>query len=316
MQTIAFDEKRNRYMSDESIRFAYIPMTNMIHDKSCPAIKGVPTETIRFTHDFVTAAKPCRTCALQRGLRSGAKDGMKVKQYKDFFDSVNTTKGDYTELYIKTGAQTRILNNTITVWCNEDTWKIERANANGRVIIWHNNYYFGQDGTRAFYQGFHKQLPEGVTATFQAALKCIGGYGAEEHTILYKAKQFQQQGEIVRDNFKKQEVELEKRKKSILLRIAYKIQCIRNAIPWNHVEPVQEYEGFALTEAHPISKELSSVYIAYIWKSAGNEYFLDAGKIAWKNKKVSMMIGVQKGTVDIDSIVAYRIIQKSSTKIQ
>ena len=118
---IAFDEKRNRYMSDENIRFAYIPTTNMIHDKSCSTIKSVPTEAIHFTHDFVAEAKPCRTCALQRGLRSGAKDGMKVKQYKDFFDSVNATKGDYTELYIKMGAQTRILNNTITVWCNEDT---------------------------------------------------------------------------------------------------------------------------------------------------------------------------------------------------
>ena len=197
------DEKRNRLMSNEDNRFVYVPKWNTIHDKSCPSVKRIATEDLEFKHDLVPGAKQCPVCELRRCLRIGARDGMRVKQYQDYFESLGLTKEVYHRLYIQLGAQTRLMNDTLIVWYKDDAWKIERVHIDNRVILWHNNYYVDKNYARLFYGGFHKQLPEGVTVSFKTALKHIEGYAPTVHIVEKKIKKIQPQIDTAREYFKR-----------------------------------------------------------------------------------------------------------------
>lgn len=141
------DEQRNRLMSNEANRFVYVPKWNTIHDKSCPSVKRISTEDLEFKHDLVPGAKQCPACELRRCLRIGARDGLRVKQYQEYFESLGLTKEVYNRLYIQMGAQTRLMNDTLIIWYKEDAWKVERVHVDNRVILWHNNYYVDKNYT-------------------------------------------------------------------------------------------------------------------------------------------------------------------------
>lgn len=134
-------------MSNEANRFVYVPKWNTIHDKSCPSVKRISTEDLEFKHDLVPGAKQCLACELRRCLRIGARDGLRVKQYQEYFESLGLTKEVYNRLYIQMGAQTRLMNDTLIIWYKEDAWKVERVHDDNRVILWHNNYYVDKNYT-------------------------------------------------------------------------------------------------------------------------------------------------------------------------
>ena len=132
-------------------------------------------------------------------MRIGARDGMRVKQYQDYFESLGITKEVYNRLYIQMGAQTRLMNDTLIIWYKDDAWKIERVHIDNRVILWHNNYYVDKNYARVFYGGFHKQFPEGVTVSFKTALKHIEGYAPTVHIVEKKIKKIQLQIDAARE---------------------------------------------------------------------------------------------------------------------
>lgn len=132
-------------------------------------------------------------------MRIGARDGMRVKQYQDYFESLGLTKEVYNRLYIQMGAQTRLMNDTLIIWYKDDAWKIERVHIDNRVILWHNNYYVDKNYARVFYGGFHKQFPEGVTVSFKTALKHIEGYAPTVHIVEKKIKKIQLQIDAARE---------------------------------------------------------------------------------------------------------------------
>ena len=304
------DEKRNRLMSNEANRFVYVPKWNTIHDKSCPSVKRIATEDLEFKHDLVSGAKQCPVCELRRCLRIGARDGMRVKQYQDYFESLGLTKEAYNRLYIQMGAQTRLMNDTLIVWYKDDAWKMERVHTDNRVILWHNNYYVDKNYARVFYGGFHKQLPEGVTVSFKTALKHIEEYAPTVHIVEKKIKKIQPQIDAAREYFKLKDAEEKKRQCSWVFQVIYQARRLWSMLPWTtKVEEPQEIEGFALTTDKKIPDVYTEEHCGYIWKSANGDFFFDVGKLDKDKQKLSTMFSIFGAKVDVDNVVAYRTIE-------
>ena len=304
------DEKRNRLMSNEANRFVYVPKWNTIHDKSCPGVKRIATEDLEFKHDLVPGAKQCPVCELRRCLRIGARDGMRVKQYQDYFESLGLTKEVYNRLYIQMGAQTRLMNDTLIIWYKDDAWKIERVHIDNRVILWHNNYYVDKNYARVFYGGFHKQLPEGVTVSFKTALKHIEGYAPTVHIVEKKIKKIQPQIDTAREYFKARDIEEKKRQSRVILQIMYHLCRFWSMMPWGmKIEEPQEVEGFVLVVDKQIPDIYSEELCGYIWRSANGDFFFDVGKLDKEKQKLSTMFSLFGAIVGVESVVAYRTIE-------
>ena len=304
------DEQRNRLMSNEANRFVYVPKWNTIHDKSCPSVKRIATEDLEFKHDLVPGAKQCPACELRRCLRLGARDGLRVKQYQEYFESLGLTKEVYNRLYIKMGAQTRLMNDTLIIWYKEEAWKVERVHVDNRVILWHNNYYVDKNYVRVFYGGFHKQFPEGVTVSFKTALKHIEGYAPTVHIVERKIKKIQPQIDAAREYFKAKDAEEKKRQSRVILRMMYHLRRFWSKMPWGtKIEEPNEIEGFTLVGNNQIPGMYSEELCGYIWKSANEDFFFDVGKLDQDNQKLTTMFSIFGAKVGVENVVAYRTIE-------
>ena len=298
-------------MSDEQNRFVYVPKWNTVHDKSCPEVKYLATEDLQFKHDLVPGAKQCPVCNLLRCLRIGARDGIREKAYRDFFDSLAVTRDSIQRLYTTLQAQTRLSGDFLIIWCREDTWKIERISKNStRVVLWHNNYYINSNYMRVFYGGFHKQLPEGVTLSFCTALKHIDKYNPTAHIIKRKAQALQPQIAALREYLKDRDRKERQRRHSTLLTILYEFQLLWASLPWHHCsEPVREYAGFTLTTGLPSPAAFTDAYYGYLWKSRRGNYFFDVGKFNPETESFSSMFNSLGTEIKLASIMAYREIE-------
>ena len=309
-QPVFFDAERNRKMSDETNRFVYVPKWNTIHDKSCDSVKSIPTEDLQFLHDLVPGARQCPACELRRCLRIGARDGMRLKHYQRFFDATGVPKELYHHMYITMGVQTRLMNDTLILWHRQDEWKIERTGSGTGVILWHNNYYINRMHERVFCGGFHRQLSANTLISFKTALHCIDRYEPAVHIVTKKIEPFRPQIEAACRYFKSQDLALQKRQGSVVLRIAYRVQCFWRALPLskNSAAP-SPISWLFLAKESPIPEQYQTDFCGYIWKSKSGDYFFDVGKLNREQSRFSTMFNKANATIGVESVVAYCTIE-------
>lgn len=309
-QPVIFDAERSRKMSDEANRFVYVPKWNTIHDKSCDSVKSIATEDLQFLHDLVPGARQCPACELRRCLRIGARDGMRLKQYQRFFDAVGVPKELYHRMYITMGVQTRLMNDTLILWHRQDEWKIERVGSGTGVILWHNNYYVNRKHERVFCGGFHRQHSANTLISFKTALHCIDRYEPTVHIVAKKIEPFRPQIDAACRYFKSQDLALQKRQGSVVLRIAYRAQCFWRALPWNKKSAAPSPIAWLfLVKESPVPAQYQTDFCGYIWKSKNGDYFFDVGRLNREQSHFSAMFSKANTSVGVESVVAYCTIE-------
>lgn len=189
-------KERQRILSSEKVRFIREKDRNIIHDKSCRRVRDLPADCMVPMENYDVSCGICPVCAMKAYIRCGAKDFDQYEEYVKLFQimgiSESTARKMYTELGFKSKLShmkldgmpyANVLNNAVTVWYREDTWRIG-AVRKGRVRLEHNNYRPLGNGKREFTSGFHIQNSGCYDAAPGYALSVIRNYRYKDHFIL------------------------------------------------------------------------------------------------------------------------------------
>lgn len=184
-------ETFQKIQSDEKIKYV-ITDDNVIHEKTCSLVKKLWMDEWEFKADYEKSAIRCPQCALRAYIRAGAKDIKQYDQYVNLFEKMGITEELARKMYIVLGFKTKLSNmnieganhsgnlqNAVTIWHKEDTWKIGAVLKN-RVRLEHNNYIARPNKTREFVKGFHVQRDELFVTS---AIKIIDEYQYENHFV-------------------------------------------------------------------------------------------------------------------------------------
>lgn len=187
--------ERQRILSSEKIRFIRDRDRNMIHDKSCRRVRDIPVDGMDALEDYDASCTICPECAMKAYIRCGARDFDQYEEYIKLFRIMDVSGPTVRKMYTELGFVTKlshmkldglpyanVLNNAITVWYREDTWRIG-AVRKGRVRLEHNNYRPIGNGKREFTPGFHVQNSGCFDAAPGYVLGIIRNYRYEDHFI-------------------------------------------------------------------------------------------------------------------------------------
>lgn len=244
-------EFRHRVSSDESIKYFFSADDNLIHDKSCVIAKGIPDDKLGVSSSYMPDKAPCSECSHKAYIRAGAEDIGNYNEYRALFRKMRVNGELLHFMYIESGMKTKLFGNTLTVWKDEDKWKIV-LNDNGTVKLMHNNYQRTRNG-RIFTEGYHIQNDTCNSASFKHALNIINGYTFQWHI---ESDKIEQNKPVLESCWQK----LKKKLLHWITQIRYKLKKRNYTITVKDFNIVSEV-GFPK----------KSFVCMYIWLTANNE---------------------------------------------
>ncbi len=178
---------RQRLMSDEHVWYMYANGSNVIHDKTCPEVRKIRDDELRYTQRYPSHLHPCPLCQTKAYLRLGARDLHNLRGYEALFEQMRISPQLQRRLYVHEGIRTEYLGSgRLKIWGKEDTWLLEEISGSEHLRLLHNNYCPLADGTRRFVPGFHEQV---VCASAKYAFSVITGYTYAGHIAALKRRQ-------------------------------------------------------------------------------------------------------------------------------
>jgi hypothetical protein len=181
-ETTVLSRNRQRIMSDENIKYFYDGRTNTIHDKNCRHVRSIPDSELCYSSYYITDMRQCKECNMRAYIHAGAKDYNNYGVYQQLFERMNADINTLRHIYIDCGMKTEAFFNVLTIWNNEDTWKIEIIDKKGMVRLLHNNYHIDKTGKRCFDQGFHVQSDYLSCTRIDQAVDAIATYSFDMHS--------------------------------------------------------------------------------------------------------------------------------------
>lgn len=178
---------RQKLMSDEHICYLYAKGDTVVHDKTCPEVRKVRDEDLRYSEKYPTHLHPCPHCQTKAYLRLGAKDLYNLRGYEALFEQMGISPQLQRRLYVHEGIQTEYLGpGRLKIWGKEDTWLLEAIPGSTHLRLLHNNYCPVEGGARRFVSGYHEQV---VCASAKYAFSVIIGYTYAGHMAAAEQRQ-------------------------------------------------------------------------------------------------------------------------------
>lgn len=173
-------KRRQSQLDNVRMRYVYSKEERVLHDRSCEYVWRIPDEEFQMKADFTLEMPLCPYCQRQAVIRAGiGDDGKRIGAYNWFFNHAQASAGDLYNLIISHGASLKWIDKeNMQIHVNEDTWIIR--NKNGKLKLYHNNYYVADGMQRLFESGFHQQSTGGKT-DFHSIVKIMCDYTWDRH---------------------------------------------------------------------------------------------------------------------------------------
>ncbi|MBQ4068483.1 MAG: hypothetical protein IJC76_04455 [Lachnospiraceae bacterium] len=162
--------------------YQIIMKNEILHDKNCPylELQGDKEMVIDDLVDWGKRYRCCKRCRRIVLVHNGIKDIRNIKNHEDyynFFDRHKVSIEVLQELFVNKRAQINIVDGSMEIYCNKDTWRIPIKLKNGQAELLHNNYIRIFNGRRVIESDFHEQKL--FKKTVERALKYIIEYDYE-----------------------------------------------------------------------------------------------------------------------------------------
>ncbi len=305
---------RKSIMEDKEFKYVYSMHGNLVHDKNCYLVKRIPDNEFKYLRNYPLWLKQCPKCAANAYIRNGAMDFEKIKEYRELFAMMKVNNDMLRHIYIDCGMKTRIYRNTLTVYYNEDTWKITYLDSPGRVRLYHNNYHI-EDGKRVFEKSFHIQSDFTSNTTAKFAFENIETYSWDMHRVNASETGTHGNGISVGRNKKKRSGI-----KSLFLSLfgnkASFAKTKREVTDTEGAEPLDfelNFSDFNLVKEYGYPED--GMRCIYIWKTKNNIYQWQIGEYKAKKGRFIIKFDEQEFITDKNKVVAWKYVWKGKLSV-
>ena len=141
------------------VLYQIIVKNEILHDKNCPylELQGDKEMVIDDLVDWGKRYRCCKRCRRIVLIHNGIKDMENYEECYNFFDRHKVSLEILQELFINNRAQINIVDGSMEISCNKDTWRIPLKLKKGQAELLHNNYIRKFNGRRVMESGFHTQ---------------------------------------------------------------------------------------------------------------------------------------------------------------
>lgn len=179
---VEYSKLRRKIMADDNVKYICSRNENVIHDKCCILARNIKDSDLKYLVNYPKWMKQCPRCAIETYIHIGALDPEKTVDYENLFKRMMIPVDMLRHMYVDCEMKTKVNGDTLTVWHNEDTWKIVFLDHPGNVRLLHNNYHV-KDGHRVFEKGFHIQSEFTSNTKIKYAIENIETYSWSMHRV-------------------------------------------------------------------------------------------------------------------------------------
>lgn len=297
---------RKSIMEDKEFKYVYSMNGNTVHDKNCYLVKKIPDNEFKYLRNYPLWLKQCPKCAASAYIRNGAIDFEKIREYRELFRMMKVGNDMLRHIYIDCGMKTRIYRNTLTVYYNEDTWKITYLDTPGRVRLYHNNYHV-EDGKRVFEKSFHIQSDFTSNTTAKFAFENIETYSWDMHRVnAAEASGHENHASVSKKKKKASGL------KHLLMSLLGNKKTSNNAAEnTDDAKPVDfelEFSDFNLVKEYGYPED--GMRCIYVWKTKNNIYQWQIGEYKAKKGRFIIKFDEQEFITDRNKVVAWKYVWK------
>lgn len=180
--------RRASLMGNKNMRYILSTKTGEKHDRDCPCAAKISDSAFDMTADFPGWENFCWKCSRIAVIREGLhKDLTKQLDAVVFlFRKMNASTRLLHSLFHEYGGLIfRIEEGRLFVKVREDSWIIQPEESG--CMLFHNNYYVLEDGSRIISEGYHPQIESPIP--FRVIYTVMTGYSWEEHIRRRRAEE-------------------------------------------------------------------------------------------------------------------------------
>ncbi len=175
-----YRKARQDKLSNQAMKYAYSKSDCVYHDRSCAEVKNIPNSKFEMTKTFSDDYNWCNKCYRLAIIRCGIeKNAKEFERYVKFFKLIRASKELLHLLIIENNAKILLISNSIMEFkVNEDSWRISITD--GKLTLFHNNYYIDKSGERVVEESFHIQTEN--AGCFKNCVNHMLNYSWKYHT--------------------------------------------------------------------------------------------------------------------------------------
>ena len=314
-------EARHRMMSNEKIKFICSSVDGMIHDKRCKCAKSIPDEEIEWLEEYEEKWMPCPQCMIRAYILAGAYDPKEYLKYEEFFAKIKITAEQIRSIYIEKRMKTRIYPDALTIWYQEDAWRIKALPKKGHVQLLHNNYIVRKKGIREFTQRFHIQNTACEDTNITYALGLIMNYSYHpEESALHNSnrKRHLKNKEWQKTDSKAVSLEdmLESTKLSINNTLWERIKyCVKYLLGQDNLQKIDFFDTYDFHRVDDYGYPEHQTICIYIWKDKQGNFLWQNGIYNQKLKQFSVSYGATVYVIRQSKVVAWKKMSVEALKL-